>query len=191
MLGVAPKKKKKPYHFCKLVQKHTYWCCEPPMNTSDVMCFWERRVVALYKVQHQWLIVLKKTHNGAWTFDDHVDYCCDDARWEERHLVDVEEEEKTAGCRVLDTAWSDEQQSTDDLLIALQLDFCYFALFQGSCWTVEFLPNFGEFETNVHALSAMLHVSRQSTVEPLFTYSIGQKWLYLLQKVLKMRCGFP
>jgi hypothetical protein len=37
----------------------------------------------------------------------------------------------------------------------------------------------------------MLHVSRQSTVEPLFTYSIGQKWLYLLQKVLKMRCGFP
>jgi hypothetical protein len=28
------------------------------------------------------------------------------------------------------------------------------------------------------------------TVEPLFTYSIGQKWLYLLQKVLKSRYGF-
>ncbi len=29
------------------------------------------------------------------------------------------------------------------------------------------------------------------TVKPLFTYSIGQKWLYLLQKVLKSRHGFP
>jgi hypothetical protein len=29
------------------------------------------------------------------------------------------------------------------------------------------------------------------TVEPLFTYSIGQKWLYLLRKVLKSRYGFP
>ncbi len=28
-------------------------------------------------------------------------------------------------------------------------------------------------------------------VEPLFTYSIGQKWLYLLQKVLKSSYGFP
>ncbi len=30
-----------------------------------------------------------------------------------------------------------------------------------------------------------------STVKPLFTYSIGQKWLYVLQKVLNMRYGFP
>ncbi len=29
------------------------------------------------------------------------------------------------------------------------------------------------------------------TVEPLFTYLIGQKWLYLLKKVLKLRYGFP
>jgi MFS family permease len=28
-------------------------------------------------------------------------------------------------------------------------------------------------------------------VEPLFTYSIGQKWLYLLQEVLKSRYGVP
>jgi hypothetical protein len=31
----------------------------------------------------------------------------------------------------------------------------------------------------------------RSKVEPLFTYSIGQKWLYLLQKVLKSWYGFP
>jgi hypothetical protein len=31
----------------------------------------------------------------------------------------------------------------------------------------------------------------QGTVKPLFTYSIGQKWLYLLRKVLKLRYGFP
>jgi hypothetical protein len=30
-----------------------------------------------------------------------------------------------------------------------------------------------------------------STVEPLFMFSIGQKWLYLLRKVLKSRYGFP
>jgi hypothetical protein len=30
-----------------------------------------------------------------------------------------------------------------------------------------------------------------TTVKPLFTYSIGQKWLYLLQKILKSRYGFP
>ncbi len=29
------------------------------------------------------------------------------------------------------------------------------------------------------------------TVEPLFTYSIGQRWLYLLRKVIKSRYGFP
>jgi hypothetical protein len=31
----------------------------------------------------------------------------------------------------------------------------------------------------------------QSTVEPLLTYSIGQKWFYLLQKVLESTYGFP
>ncbi len=30
-----------------------------------------------------------------------------------------------------------------------------------------------------------------NTVKPLFTYSNGQKWLYLLRKVLKLRYGFP
>jgi hypothetical protein len=35
------------------------------------------------------------------------------------------------------------------------------------------------------------HVLHDGTVEPLFSYSIGQKWLYLLQKVLKLRYGFP
>jgi hypothetical protein len=38
-----------------------------------------------------------------------------------------------------------------------------------------------------HTFTVIYH----STVKPLFTYSIGQKWLYILQKVLKLKYGFP
>ncbi len=37
----------------------------------------------------------------------------------------------------------------------------------------------------------LLRVLIRITVKPRFMYSIGQKWLYLLRKVLKSRYGFP
>ncbi len=43
----------------------------------------------------------------------------------------------------------------------------------------------------VHWLGTFSEQHLALTVELLFTYSIGQKWLYLLQKVLKSRYGFP
>ncbi len=42
-----------------------------------------------------------------------------------------------------------------------------------------------------HRCALRQPVSIHTTIEPLFTYSIGQKWLYSLRKVLKSRYEFP
>jgi hypothetical protein len=73
-------------------------------------------------------------------------------------------------------------------------------LFLGHCWRIwelggtRFMNKACILYKRLLGTSGVLHVQsklRGTVIKPLFTYSSGQKWLYLLQKVLISRYGFP